>query len=307
MTRLRTLLITLLALTLLPACSDDDPTIPADYDYDTDIITITRGQAPPGVPYTRIDASQFILDGIWYIIHPFDEDDALIIHCVFEPDKLYKLRLYSEIIIDGEKLSPRHLNSLRTRHITHVNIPPTVCGISAYAFEASRLETINLPPALTIIPHRAFCDCDRLREITLPETIRSIDSGAFSGCTRLSALTIPENVTSIGSEAFSNCEALTSLTIPDKVTSIGAGALSGCTSLKTLSFGKSVKNIGPHQHTPSVEHIYCHATAPPRLDFPLDTFHPTTLATATIHVPAAALDEYLASDWNTFRNIIGDL
>ena len=99
----------------------------------------------------------------------------------------------------------------------------------------------------------------------------------------MTSVTIGNNVTSIGSEAFRDCRRLTSVTIPESVTSIGYDAFSFCSSLTD---------------------VYCFAEEVPETDY--SAFYGTTpVKSATLHVPASALEAYKTTQpWSDFGSIV---
>ena len=106
--------------------------------------------------------------------------------------------------------------------------------------------------------------------------------GAFGGCSSLTTIIIPESVTSIGYAAFYNCSSLTSVTIPESVTSIADQAFASCSSQTD---------------------VYCLAEkVPSTYSY---TFGNTPVESATLHVPASAIDAYkTTTPWSDFGNIV---
>ena len=85
-------------------------------------------------------------------------------------------------------------------------------------------------------------------------------------------------LTSIGIRAFSGNTSLTSVVIPKSVTNIGGGAFYRCSNLTDL---------------------YCHAENVPTTG--VNVFTESSVATATLHVPAGSVEEYkTTSPWNEF-------
>ena len=88
-------------------------------------------------------------------------------------------------------------------------------------------------------------------------------------------------LTSIGIRAFSGNTSLTSVVIPKSITNIGGGAFYRCSNLTDL---------------------YCHAENVPTTG--VNVFTESSVATATLHVPAGSIDNYkAASPWNEFGSI----
>jgi len=104
------------------------------------------------------------------------------------------------------------------------------------------LETVILPPNLSIIPTSAFRECSSLTEINIPASVTTIGTFAFMGCSSLSSLDLPVAVVSIGAGAFGLCPNLT-LEIPanSRLETIGVGAFGGRSLvLSGLQFLRSI-------------------------------------------------------------------
>ena len=109
----------------------------------------------------------------------------------------------------------------------------------------------------------------------------SIGGWAFYCCSGLTSVTIGNRVTSIGEQAFFNCSGLTSVTIPNSVTSIGGEAFSYCYELLD---------------------VYCYAENVPSTQS--DAFDGSYPENATLHVPAASIDSYKATEpWRGFGTV----
>ena len=116
--------------------------------------------------------------------------------------------------------------------------------------------------------------------IVIKDGTKGIAGSAFSGCSRLTSITIPKSVTTIGGSAFSECTSLTSIIIPSSVTNIGWSAFYGCNSLSD---------------------VYCYATQVPSCNY----FYIVPMESATLHVPASAIDDYRnTAPWNRFGTIV---
>ena len=69
---------------------------------------------------------------------------------------------------------------------------------------STHLTEVNLPSTLTGISNYAFQDCTGLVVQVLPSSVTSISDYAFSGCYNLRKLYVSENLNSVGTKAFDN-------------------------------------------------------------------------------------------------------
>ena len=163
----------------------------------------------------------------------------------------------------------------------------TVIGFAGIITIADIPAAVNINGtdyAVTGIAGQAFYYCDSLESLTLPSTLQTIGDDAFSDCSVLTGVDIPEGVTNIGERAFAWC-GLQSVTLPSTLQSIGGEAFWDC----------------------SLADVHCHALVPPMMEDG-DAFDANTYATATLHVPAEAVDNYQADQyWKQFLHIEGDL
>lgn len=146
---------------------------------------------------------------------------------------------------------------------TSANVPSTInyenetytviLGEDAF-YDAAALETVTLPPTITIIPKSCFNGAGSLNSISLPSGLQEIQGGAFSGCTALTSISLPQGLKKIGEAsdyfrgmcgpgAFAN-SGLKSITIPSSVTVLGDAAFCGCKSLEDVSMSSGIKDIG---------------------------------------------------------------
>ena len=228
--------------------------------------------------------------------------------------------------------------------LTSVTIPNSVTSIGERAFDGcSGLTSVTIPNSVTSIGNFAFCYCsglekvivldiaawyriefgnayanplyyakhlysDETTEITnliIPNSVTSIGEDAFFNCSGLTSVTIPNSVTSIGSEAFDGCSGLTSVTIPNSVTSIGGWAFNKCSSLTSVNIGNGVKSIRAEAFSDCAEltDVYCYAESVPTTQS--DAFDGSYTEYATLHVPAASIEQYKATaPWSNFGTIV---
>ncbi|MEE1308778.1 MAG: leucine-rich repeat domain-containing protein [Bacteroidaceae bacterium] len=190
--------------------------------------------------------------------------------------------------------------------LTSVTIPNSVTSIGIYAFfDCSGLTSITIPNSVTSIRRYAFYGCSGLTSVTIPNTVTSIEENAFCGCSGLTSVTIPNSVTSIGNYAFEGCTNLASVNIPNSVTSIEVGAFKNCSGLTSVNIGNGVKNIYEQAFANCAEliDVYCYAENVPTTQS--DAFYSSSTENATLHVPAASVEQYKATaPWSNFGAIV---
>ena len=129
--------------------------------------------------------------------------------------------------------------------VEHNNVSYPVTSIGYNAFHhAYGMDTVILPPTITMIKQEAFCACADLKSVAIPNSVTALGNLAFAACHNLSDLTIGESVITIGDQAFDGDTSLLSVVIPNSVVSIGQSAFSQNYSLRTIRFGSSLTSIG---------------------------------------------------------------
>ena len=258
---------------------------------------------------------------------------------------LFSVNAFAEAVeIDGiyynlvTKAKQAEVTSNPNKYTGSVSIPETVSyngvtysvtSIGEYAFSScSRLTSVNIPNSVTSIGEGAFGCCSGLTSVTIGKSVTSIGNEAFRFCSGLTSVTIGNSVTSIGEYAFSGCSSLTSVTIPNSVIIIGDCAFYRCSGLTSVNIGNGVKYIGNNAFDEcaeltsvnignSVEYIYgqafancteltdvyCYAEKVPSTDS--DAFAGSYTEYATLHVPAASIEQYkTTAPWSNFGTIV---
>ena len=221
--------------------------------------------------------------------------------------------------------------------LTSVTIPSGVTSIGPCAFaDCDGLTSVTIPSNVTSIDDGAFHNCPALTQVKLNSNaivsknrdskssmhtifgdqvqsyviggnVTSIGKYAFYECKNLASVTISKGVTSIGEHAFNHCTGLTSITIPNGVKSIGDGAFSRCYGLTSITIPNSVTSIGSYifWQCSSLTDVYCYAKNVPTAEHTSFLLKPFYSNPATLHVPAASLGKYKATNsWSEFRSIV---
>lgn len=108
----------------------------------------------------------------------------------------------------------------------------------AQGFSNSYIKSVTFQDGgeTTIIPDRAFYNCESLTTLTMKSYIKTVDYWAFSGA-GLKSYTLHDGLETIGDSAFYTMKntTMTELVVPNSITSIGSGAFKGLNSLQTLT------------------------------------------------------------------------
>ena len=189
--------------------------------------------------------------------------------------------------------------------LASITIPDGVTSIGSFSFcQCSSLTSITIPEGVAKIGQYTFFCCGHLATVSLPSSLTSIEECAFAVCPALASVTIPDGVTYIGDNAFTVC-GLTSVTIPNSVGQIGRDAFNNCPYLTILTIGSGVWSISDKAFAQcsALTDVYCLAEAVPNIW--REPFANTDIASATLHVPASALQAYSSKEpWNGFKDIV---
>ena len=204
-----------------------------------------------------------------------------------------------------------------------------VTTIREYAFyNRKELTSVTIPKSINYMYDAAFMGCTNLASVHITDLAAwcAIDfrfiltSPLFYGARlylngeEITDLIIPEGVTEINWFVFQNNTSFTSVTIPESVTMVWGSAFMNCTGLTCITIGSGVKRIdgfGNFNNCSSLSDVYCLAEGVPQNDEYYDDdpeyelFYGSSIASATLHVPAGSIDLYKAtSPWNKFGKIV---
>ena len=190
------------------------------------------------------------------------------------------------------------------KQLKEITIPSSVKQFGKNVFWNTGFTSLpKLPESLTVIPKSMFYECTQLTSIEIPENIIIIEECAFGRCP-VSEIEIPASVNHIGVAVFANCINITDLTIPDNVTEIGMNAFWGCSNLKTVKLSANITSLnkGVFSDCNSLKDFYCCAEKVPEAE---SAFGNTNLKEVTLHVPAASVSAYQATEpWKKFKEIV---
>ena len=134
----------------------------------------------------------------------------------------------------------------------------------------------NLNYTVSSIMADAFYQQTGITSVVLPNTITSIGSNAFYFCFQMSSVVMP-SVSSIGDAAFKNCSGLQTVTLGSELTSVGSNAFESCSNLLSFTINQT---FAPSTGT--------------------NVFLNASTATATLFVPAGALNTFNVAPWSSF-------
>ena len=99
------------------------------------------------------------------------------------------------------------------KSLCSVDISEGIEEISASAFSASNVQSVQLPKTLKELGYMAFTSCRFLSEINLPEGLTVLLADTFKGCSSIKQLTVPRSVDRIKDGCFQSCGYSLELTI----------------------------------------------------------------------------------------------
>ena len=114
-----------------------------------------------------------------------------------------------------------------------VTFPKTLGSIGEWAFEGTKLETVDLSNTqITRLPNGCFYNCDKLSEVKLPKDLTDIGNNAFIS-SAIASITFPPSLERIGDYAFQRAK-FANVVIPTNCSRIEQGAFSENANLTTV-------------------------------------------------------------------------
>ncbi len=134
-------------------------------------------------------------------------------------------------------------NAFEGSKITSISLPEAVTVINAETFKnADKLKSIELGSAVTYIGKSAFEGAKSLAEISLPDAVRDVSTKAFKN-TGLVTVNVGNGVVRLGSEAFANNKALKDVVLGENLEKLGAGAFMNCAALSKINLPANVNSF----------------------------------------------------------------
>ena len=124
-----------------------------------------------------------------------------------------------------------------------VIIGSTVKTLPDYAFAASYIDSVVIPPSVEKIGKYAFSGCGNLSRVNIPNTVQLLDTGAFNGCVRLSAVTLADNFNKLYYATFKKCQNLKYVNIGTGMSEMENDVFASCGKLSQLTIGEEVPPV----------------------------------------------------------------
>lgn len=174
-----------------------------------------------------------------------------------------------------------------------VTFPMTLGSIGEYAFEGTKLETVDLSNTqIKKLPNGSFYNCEKLNDVKLPIELTDIGERAFYK-SAIASITFPSFLQKIDAWAFQNTK-LTNVVIPTKTGHIGDGAFSDNAKLTTVVVNglECYLAVSAFANCGSLKDVYITSNVEPnagRYGYPFGN----NSADLTVHVVPNYLDTFM--------------
>ena len=193
---------------------------------------------------------------------------------------------------------------------------PAICSVDGVLFNkdtttligypaASARESYTVPASVKTAGDGAFFNSKYLKKIVLPDNIETLGYSLFASSKSLEEVTLPSSIKELSIYLFKDCTKLKSVVIPEGVTTIGYSAFEGCTRLESISLPESINFIDffAFGSLSNLKNVYCQAKIVPNTS--QNVFGNVNLSKVTLHVPAASINAYQATEpWKNFKEIV---
>ena len=193
---------------------------------------------------------------------------------------------------------------------------PAICSVDGVLFNKDTTTLIGYPAGATrelyTVPASvktagdgAFFNSKYLKKIVLPDNIETLGYSLFASSKSLEEVVLPSSIKELSIYLFKDCTKLKSVVIPEGVTTIGYSAFEGCTSLESISLPESINFIDffAFGSLSNLKNVYCQAKIVPNTS--QNVFGNVNLSKVTLHVPAASISAYQATEpWKNFKEIV---
>lgn len=263
--------------------TDDPKDDPAD---DGTVIVNADGTTSNGMPFRRINETQFMLNYVAYRLNlghlQVNGYDKVEVSASLNG----KVTIVPAIVIDGTKYFTREIGCFYDSNIKEIILPNTITEISPAAFtRAKSLKSIVIPENVKVIGYKAFCGCTALEEVKLNENLETIEYDAFAECINLKSIDLPNNIC-LEWGCFSEVP-LEDLKLPNKFRIKPSNTYYGC-----IFSSNTIKNV--------------YMNGLPIDDDMNGLFSDDIISQATLNVPEYALYDYKKHKyWGKFKQIKG--
>ena len=193
---------------------------------------------------------------------------------------------------------------------------PAICSVDGVLFNkdtttligypaASARESYTVPASVKTAGDGAFFNSKYLKKIVLPDNIETLGYSLFASSKSLEEVVLPSSIKELSIYLFKDCTKLKSVVIPEGVTTIGYSAFEGCTRLESISLPESINFIDffAFGSLSNLKNVYCQAKIVPNTS--QNVFGNVNLSKVTLHVPAASINAYQATEpWKNFKEIV---
>ena len=193
---------------------------------------------------------------------------------------------------------------------------PAICSVDGVLFNKDTTTLIGYPAGATrelyTVPASvktagdgAFLNSKYLKKIVLPDNIETLGYSLFASSKSLEEVVLPSSIKELSIYLFKDCTKLKSVVIPEGVTTIGYSAFEGCTRLESISLPESINFIDffAFGSLSNLKNVYCQAKIVPNTS--QNVFGNVNLSKVTLHVPAASINAYQATEpWKNFKEIV---